>query len=152
MKKGSILIAFLILSAFAFASGPTPSVLAAFQRTFSHPSNVQWHSVEEGYIAYFISGGVRCRIAYDAEGNILNGIRYYGEERLPFVLNAKIKKAFDGKAVYGVTEITVNDETVYEIYLQDEKTLMTLRSDRYGNLSVLARYQRLTTKEEIVRK
>lgn len=150
MKKGFILIAFLILSAFAFASDPTPSVLSAFQKTFPHSSGVQWHNVKEGYIAWFAKDGVRYRIAYDTEGNIINGIRYYGEEQLPFVINVKIKKQFAGKEVYGVTEITVNDVTVYEIYLQGEKTLMTLRSDSYGNLSVTARYRRLT--EAIVRK
>lgn len=149
MKTAILLVLLFVFSTRAFAGEPTPSVLSAFQKTFPQTGDVKWFAEAEGYSAYFIQDGITHRINYDAKGNILSGIRYYKEAQLPFVIKAKIKKKFDNKTVYGVAEITVDDETVYRIFLQDQTSLMTVHSDAFGNLSVVASYKRLVDHQDL---
>ena len=152
MKKFIILAIVLLCTRLGFASEPAPKVLAAFQKIFQPANGVNWYAVKDGAAAFFVQGNVRYRVTFDAEGNILNSIRYYGVQELSFWVKAKIQKQFEGKVVYGITEVTVNDETCYHIILQDASHWISVHADAYGNAFVEARHQRAEASNDLAKK
>lgn len=142
MKKTILFATFLFFSALAFAGEPTPKVLAAFQKDFQQVSKVYWHKEGHNFIAYFIQDEITHSLAYNGKGNLLGGIRYYTEKYLPFAVRTKVQKQFRALSIYGVTEVNFEGETVYEIYLQNADTLLTIRTSNFGEVVPMARYKR----------
>ena len=137
MKK--TIFAFLAFISFsAIAAGPRPEinqrVLSSFTQTFSYAEDVVWQEDNHLYQANFWQGGINIRARYDDQGNLLETIRYYFEKQLPPVVLAKVKKKYTGKSIFGITEISSDENTTYYITLQDEKNWYTVKSDIYGNL------------------
>jgi len=137
MKK--TIFAFLAFISFsAIAAGPRPEInqriLNSFTQTFSYAEDVVWQEDNHLYQANFWQGGINIRARYDDQGNLLETIRYYFEKQLPPVVLAKVKKKYSGKAIFGVTEISSEENTSYYITLQDDKNWYTVKSDIYGNL------------------
>jgi len=137
MKK--TIFAFLVFISFsAIAAGPRPEinqrVLSSFTQTFSYAEDVVWQEDNHLYQANFWQGGINIRARYDDQGNLLETIRYYFEKQLPPVVLAKVKKKYSGKSIFGITEISSDENTTYYITLQDEKNWYTVKSDIYGNL------------------
>jgi len=137
MKK--TIFAFLAFISFsAIAAGPRPEInqqiLNSFTQTFSYAEDVVWQEDNHLYQANFWQGGINIRARYDDQGNLLETIRYYFEKQLPPVVLAKVKKKYTGKSIFGITEISSDENTTYYITLQDEKNWYTVKSDIYGNL------------------
>jgi len=137
MKK--TIFAFLAFISFsAIAAGPRPEInqriLSSFTQTFSFAEDVVWQEDNHLYQANFWQGGINIRARYDDQGNLLETIRYYFEKQLPPVVLAKVKKKYTGKSIFGITEISSDENTTYYITLQDEKNWYTVKSDIYGNL------------------
>jgi hypothetical protein len=73
-------------------------------------------------------------VSYDLEGNVVKSIRYYYGETLPVYIQAKLSKKYEGKTVFGVTEITSENQVTYYIILQDDKNWINVQSDAFGNM------------------
>ncbi len=125
--------AFLLTSA-SFAADPNQKVLTAFQKTFQQIKNVSWLDVNDNYEATFNQNNITYRILYDQEGNVVESIRYYYAPNLPIFIQAKLAKKYDGKKVFGVTELTTQNDVIYYIILEDSKTWTHVQSDAFGNM------------------
>ena len=137
MKKTIfILVAFITFSAYAAEPAPeiNQRILNSFSQTFTYAEDVVWQEDNHLFQANFWQGGINIRARYDDEGNLLETIRYYFEKQLPPVVLAKVKKKYSGKSIFGVTEISSDENTTYYITLQDDKNWYTVKSDIYGNL------------------
>jgi hypothetical protein len=145
MKK-LIYLAILFAGFFASAANPpeiNEKVLKAFNETFTDAKNVTWQEMNNNsYRANFKLSEVQVRAMYDDEGNLLETIRYYGERNLPPNILAKIKKNYAGKEVFGVTEITSNEEVSYYVTLKDEKNWYQVKADPYSNLQLTQKFKR----------
>ena len=137
MKKIFILAtAAFFFTASAFAKAPNEKVLAAFERTFQNATDVKWNDVDDKYEANFKEGSIINRVIYDQDGNVVKSIRYYGGSTLPIMIQAKLTKKFDGKTVFGVTEVNSDSELTYHIILEDATSWLHVRSDVYGSITV----------------
>ncbi len=135
MKKIIIAAAAAILfTSVSFAAEPTQKVLDAFKKTFEQAKDVTWQDVDNKYEANFSQNNITFRIMYDQEGNVVKSIRYYYGPTLPIFIQAKLAKKYDGKTVFGVTEISTDSELTYYIILEDKSTWTHVQSDAFGNM------------------
>lgn len=141
MKK-LMLICCCLLTAGVVLADPNEKVLESFKSTFRSAEDVKWSDYENHYQVSFILSGVRSRLDYDVNGNILRSIRYYEPSMLPLHIFSKVKKDYPKKSMFGVTELMVSEELYYYIKLQDEKSWVTLRVDAVGNAEVTEKYRK----------
>ena len=135
MKKIIIAAAAAILfTSVSFAAEPTQKVLDAFKKTFEQAKDVTWQDVDNKYEANFSQNNITFRIMYDQDGNVVKSIRYYYGPTLPIFIQAKLAKKYDGKTVFGVTEISTDSELTYYIILEDKSTWTHVQSDAFGNM------------------
>ena len=144
MKK---LVVFLALFAALGAAATTPSevnekVLKAFKETFAKATDVVWHEMQNSYLASFKQSEIITRATYDTEGNLLRTTRYYSEENLPIHVLAKLKKKYSDKSVYGVTEMTQDDDVAYFVTLHDAKNWYIVKADNWGGLELTKKYRK----------
>jgi hypothetical protein len=148
MKKLIVALSFALFTTGAFAFSPsekftpTEKVLKAFTETFSGAEEVKWEEYSTYFTVSFINSGIRSKVNYDKEGNMLGSIRYYNPELLPLNILAKIKKENAKKSLFGVTEVTLGNEVTYYIKLEDAKTWTTLKVDASGNSVVFEKYKK----------
>lgn len=144
MKK---LIIFTCLFAALSATASNPpevnqKVLKAFSETFMKATDVVWHEVRNYYEASFKQSEVISRAIYDQDGNLMRTTRYYGQENLPINILTKLQKSYAGKSIYGVTELSVDDQVSYHITMQDEKNWYIIKADNYGSLELEQKYKK----------
>ena len=139
MKKSIIFLSLLVALGAAASNSPNVNekVLKAFNQTFSHATNVVWHELQNTFVAQFTFTEINSRATYDKDGNLLNTTRYYYEENLPTHILVKLKKRFSGKSIFGITEITANDEVTYYITLEDDKGWYSVESDGWANMAMV---------------
>ena len=135
MKKIILIAATVFFCASAsFAADPTQKVLDAFNKTFQQVKDVSWQDVDNKFEANFSQNNITFRIMYDGDGNVVKSIRYYYGQTLPIFIQAKLAKKYDGKKVFGVTEVSTDSELTYYIILEDDKTWTHIQSDAFGNM------------------
>jgi hypothetical protein len=143
MKK--LIYLAVMLTGLAAAANPpeiSEKVLKAFRETFVSAESVVWKEMNNSVQANFKLNEIQVRASYDNDGNLLETIRYYGEQNLPPNILAKLKKRYAGKEVFGVTEITSENEVSYHITLKDEKNWYTVKSDPYANFQLTDKFKR----------
>ena len=144
MKK---LIIFTCLFAALSAKAFTPpevneKVLKAFSETFMKATDVVWHELKNFYEASFKQSEIISRVIYDQVGNLVRTTRYYSQENLPINILTKLQKRFAGKSVYGVTELSSEDQVSYHITMQDEKNWYIIKADNWGSLELEKKYKK----------
>ncbi len=144
MKKLAILIVLFVSLGAAATTPPeiNEKVLKAFKETFIKATDVIWHEVDNVYEANFKQAEITTKAIYDTEGNLLRTTRYYSEESLPIHILTKLKKKYSDKSVFGVTEISENDDVSYYISLQDEKNWYVVKSDSWGSLELNKKFRK----------
>jgi hypothetical protein len=135
MKKTFIAVScFMMIAVSALASTPNEKVLKVFQATFASPQDVRWTEQENFYYVSFIQSGIRSRVKYDAEGNFISSLRYYTEQHLPLNVISGLKKRYADKKIFGITEITTDEEVVYHVKLEDAKRWYTVKISGNGRI------------------
>ncbi|HJS55240.1 MAG TPA: hypothetical protein VJ765_11880 [Chitinophagaceae bacterium] len=144
MKKLAIILSLFVALGTAAAEPPevNEKVLKAFKETFTKATDVVWHEMPNSYEARFKQSEVTTKAIYDTNGNLISTTRYYFEENLPIHVLAKVKKKYTGKSVFGVTEITNDEEVTYHITLQDEKNWYVIKSDSRGYLELSKKFRK----------
>jgi hypothetical protein len=130
--KRIILAALMLIGVTTFANTPpdiNEKVLKAFKAAFKNATDVEWSESNDKFQANFKQQTIMTRATFDAEGTLLTTVKYYYEENLPSHIAKRLKKKHATKSVFGVTEITADEETVYYIKLQDDKNWYTIKSD-----------------------
>jgi hypothetical protein len=131
-------------SAFAFDPfDPTEKVLKAFNETFSTAQEVRWEEFPTYFAVSFVSGGIRAKVNYDKDGNMMSSIRYYNPQLLPLFILNKMNKEYPKKKMFGVTEVTVNSAINYYIKLQDNTHWYTIKVDVDGNSEQVEKYKKI---------
>jgi hypothetical protein len=126
----------LFTASFAFAADPgvDEQVEKNFKSVFPRAEKVTWYENDGFYEVLFTNNEVQCRLWYDRQGNVTKTERYYTENGLsPFML-ARLNKKFNGKKVFGVTEVTSEGGITYHIVLEDGQKWYHVTSDAAGNL------------------
>lgn len=145
MKKLLLSVIAAMFSLFVFATAPTAVneiVLKAFNASFKDAQQVVWEEHANAYEVKFVHNDIKSRITYDTNGNILKTIRYYNEEQLPLFIRGKLKEKFEGKKVFGVTEVASQDQLNYHVVLEDEKTWTIVICDALGYITIDKKYNK----------
>jgi len=144
MKK--IVIFLCLIAALGAAAAASPDVnekvLKAFRETFVKATDVVWYENQNVYEASFKQSQILTRVIYDKKGNLLDTRRYYYEENLPVHILTKLKKAYPGKSVFGVTELSNGDQISYYITLEDEKNWYIIESDNLAQLNLMKKFNK----------
>ena len=99
-----------------------------FQKAFKEVTNPSWYKTYDGgYIAQFTNGTVKNMIAYDNKGVWHHSIRKYNEKSLPQDVRAAVKSIYYDYTITGVDEVSLDEQLIYLICIQDESSLKTIR-------------------------
>ena len=101
--------------------GLKETVLISLQSSFPDATAVTWYNMAKGhlYVAFNIPGKTS-RAMFDKKGKMLYSISYYSKEMLPASVLQKVNDNYCGKSIFGITEISFDHETVYELVLEDK--------------------------------
>jgi hypothetical protein len=145
MKNLLITLVAVFTTASIFAATPpevNEKVLKAFEKTFASPGVVTWYEYDSYYEANFKQTGIISRVRYDMEGNMIGTTRYYYEQQLPLNILTRLKNRYPGRSIYGVTELSEQDETSYYVVMTDSKNWYTVKSDISGNMEQTEKFKK----------
>jgi hypothetical protein len=142
MKKVLAIIAGALITLGAYAYDPNEKVLKSFNETFTGAENVKWEEYSTYYTVSFVNGGIRSKVNYDLEGNMLGSIRYYSPQMLPLNIINKLQKENPKKSFFGVTEVTFGADVTYYVKMEDAKNWYTLKVDMTGNSQLFEKYKK----------
>ena len=143
MKKLLVPVACLILITMnSFAVMPNEKVLRSFEETFIGPKEVKWYEHADYCEVSFIQQGMRTTVKYDLNGNFISSLRYCKEQQLPANVLSKLKKKYEGKRVFGVTEITSNEGIIFYIKIEDDKNWFTIKATGSGQMELYEKYRK----------
>ncbi|HZH64587.1 MAG TPA: hypothetical protein VEY10_06800 [Flavisolibacter sp.] len=145
MKKTLATLVIACTALVTFAAPPvSEKVLKVFTELFPSVQDAKWYTFDTYYQVYFDKDDIKCRIKYDFDGKIISTTRYYGEKTVCPFLKAKLAQKFSGKKIFGVTEITSEDEMIYEFVLEDDKSWLKVKSDATGQMQVADKFNKAT--------
>ena len=146
MKKSIanlLVICAVSLAAMSFDNPPvTEKVLKQFSASFPTVLDAKWFEGDNYYDVYFEREQIKYNIRYDRNGKILSTRNYYPGSKLSPFLKAKVGEKFPDKTIYGVTEITNNEEMYFVIVLEDKTTWTNVQADAVGQLTVLEKLKK----------
>jgi hypothetical protein len=138
MKKTFAILILLLATTVSFANPPvTEKVLKQFTATFPAVQDAKWFEGENHYDVYFEKEKTKYHIRYDLNGKIVSTRNYYTGDKLCPFMKAKVTEKYPGKSIFGVTEITNNEEMFCVINLEDAKSWTTIRVDAVGQITEL---------------
>ena len=119
------------------ASIVTEKVLKVFHDAFPEVKQPVWYNFDNYYEVYFTNpDNSSCRIDYNPDGIVLSTTRYYTSQNLAPAIRAKVNEKYPGKKIFGITEVSNNDNVTYHIVLEDDKYWLNIQSDATGNISL----------------
>lgn len=141
MKKVLMIVCAAFIAAAAYAD-PNEKVLKSFRETFTQAEDVRWDETDSYFTVSFVSAGIRSKVNYNKEGDMMSSIRYYSPQMLPLNIFNKLKKENPKKSLFGVTELTVGSDVSYYVKVEDTKNWYTFKVDESGNYQVTEKYKK----------
>ena len=114
-----------------------PKILSAFQKEFSFAKNVNWQ--EEGNLARvsFSLNDQGVVAWYNSDAELVKTARNILYNQLPISIMRTLDKEHENAAVLGITEISSNNETYYQIQVEKKAKRFLLKAYPSGNIIVL---------------
>lgn len=129
MKKAIVYFATCFLIVSSIAATPGSKILQRFSQTFPNAQNVKWRDDKAGYFVSFTQNGNFNKVFYNTDGNFVYSLKYYHGDGLPTNIAMKLNEQFGESKIIGVTEVTTQNNTVYNIKLS--------KGDKLYDLNVL---------------
>jgi hypothetical protein len=149
MKRLLTFLTALLIGVGTFANEPTnidEKLVQTFNSNFPNATEVTWFESPKFYIVNFVEKGIRSKITYQKDGKIVQFMRSYTEQHLPYNIQFKVKKKYPGKKIFGINEFLIDEEgksqTVYYIKLEDDKYWITVIADADGATTVVEKYRK----------
>ena len=143
--KNLILVATVFVSMNVFAANSNPTVnekvLYTFNQVFKEAQNVHWNTTAMYSEASFESGNVKTKAFLDEDGNLVQTIRYYKEDKLPANILYNIQRKYC-QEVWGVTEVSNSHSTTYNVVLKCKKYWYQVKADADGRVELITKYTR----------
>lgn len=114
-----------------------PKILSAFQKEFSFAKNVKWE--KEGNLARVIfSLNDQGIIAwYNSDAELITTARNLLYNQLPISVMRSLDKEYEGADIFGIVEISRNNETYYQMRADKKSKKLLLKASSSGNITVL---------------
>jgi hypothetical protein len=144
MKKAfvALLVLLTISITSALAAGKSrvdPKILSAFQKEFSFAKNVKWE--EEGNLTRvnFSLNDQGIVAWYNSEGELITTARNILYHQLPISVMRSLDKEYAGAGIFGIVEISRNQETWYQVQADKKGKKYLLKASPSGNITLLKR-------------
>jgi len=142
MKKTFVTLFTLItigitVSLAAPGSNVDPKILSAFQKEFSFAKNVKWE--EEGNLTRvnFSLNDQGIVAWYNSNGELITTARNILYHQLPISVMRSLDKEYAGAGIFGIVEISRNEETWYQVQADKKGKKYLLKASPSGNITVL---------------
>jgi hypothetical protein len=135
MKKALLLAAALLVSVALLHAGTESKMEEMFRKTFPNATGAKWIKDNNGYVVSFTQGGTLTRICYSNDGKFVSSLRYYEGKDLPTNILLAVKKKYEGKNIFGVTEFTNSQQVIYYIKLYDDKNYYRAKAYSDGTVN-----------------
>jgi len=114
MKKIiSYAASFLIIA--SVAAAPGTKLIEQFKATFPNAQNVKWVEDKDGYFVSFYQNTDFSKVLYNTAGDFVCSWKYSTGEDLPTSVVMRMNKRYATAKILGVTELTTEDDTLYEV-------------------------------------
>jgi hypothetical protein len=144
MKKTFLLLCVFFAGFFtAVNATENEKIKQSFETTFPTATDVRWSDKNEQIEAYFELADVKCRIRYSPDGKVQSTIRYYSRKQLSPFLTLKIMQRFPELEIFGVTEVSTEEELFFVVVLQDDRQWINVTLSGTGQISAQERYKKL---------
>ena len=141
MKKMFLALAIFATGVlYAATPGVDEKIEKSFKEAFPKAEKVTWYEGDKFYEVLFENETVKCRMWYNKGGEVVKTERYYKEDGLCPIILAQVKSKYNGKKVFGVTEVNNEEGIRYYIILEDDKRWYHVNSDDSGNLYIAKKY------------
>ena len=142
MKKTfSVLLAFLIIGINAVMASERadvdPKILSAFQKEFSFAKNVKWDVNGDFTRVNFVFNDQGVIAWYNSDAELVTTARNILYIQLPISVIRSLEKDYADATFCGITEITRNNETYYQIRADKKDKKFLLKASPSGNITVL---------------
>lgn len=94
--------------------------VTTFQSAFPDATEVSWSNTNGISYVFFKTPNKMNRVFFNKKGKISYTISYYSKELLPTSILKQVKNIYSDKTIFGVTEIGCDNQTAYQIVLEDE--------------------------------
>ena len=142
MKKTFVTLFTLItigitVSLAAPGSDVDPKILSAFQKEFSFAKNVKWE--EEGNLTRvnFSLNDQGIVAWYNSNGELITTARNILYHQLPISVMRSLDKEYAGAGIFGIVEISRNEETWYQVQAEKKGKKYLLKANPSGNITLL---------------
>ena len=126
MKKAILYVACILIVFSAAAAAPGSKLLQRFNQTFPHAQSITWRDDTNGYFVSFIQNGDYNKAFYNKDGEFVYSLKYYYGDKLPTNIIITLNDKFSDAKIVGVTEVTTQNKTVYDVKLSKEGKLYCL--------------------------
>jgi hypothetical protein len=98
-----------------------------FERKFRNATDVKQSPLATGTIIYCKIDNISNELYYDKKGNLSHSVRYFDESKLNAAVREMVLDKYNGYDIFGVIEVTVDDQKVFHIKLQSRSTWKTVQ-------------------------
>ena len=142
MKKTfSVLLAFLIIGTSAVLANEgrdvDPKILSVFQKEFSFVKNAKWEVKGNLSQVYFLLNDQGVTAWYNSDAQLVTTARNILYNQLPISVIRAMEKEYAGADFVGITEVSRNNETYYQIRADEKSKKFLLKASPSGNITVL---------------
>lgn len=142
MKKVTTILTAIVLlfSATAFATkgdSVTDQVKGAFEKDFGKTRNVTWQKNGDFYFASFLMNDMAVNAAYNDDGQLVGTSRKIALTQVPLSVSLALSEKYSQYTIPDqVTELTFDGDTMYQVFVSDEKKTLQLKIRANGDISV----------------
>jgi hypothetical protein len=101
--------------------------LKNFTATYKKTPDAKWFKLDNEFVAYFTSDGIKTRVFYDKKGNFEGLVRGYPEDKLPGEIRSLVKSTYYDFSIYHVNEVYANGITAYLVKISDNISWKTIK-------------------------
>jgi hypothetical protein len=146
MKKTfSALLVFLIIGISAVMANERPDIdpkiLSAFQKGFSFAKNAKWEVKGNLTQVNFLLNDHGVTAWYNSDAELVSTARNILYNQLPISIIRTLEKQYAGADYFGITEVSRNNETYYQIRADEKNRKFLLKASLSGNISVLKKFR-----------
>lgn len=113
--------------AYADLNKSIANAMKHFTSNYGDDTKENWSTKSDGYRATFRKDGVVHLVDYNKKGKLMSTIRIYNETVLPKNIRKIVKSTFYDFDIVSVAELSLSNNLVYFIKIQDETSLKTVR-------------------------
>jgi hypothetical protein len=125
MKRAIVYAACIFIVSTA-AAAPGSKLVQRFNETFPNAKNVKWIDDKAGYFVSFTQNENYNKVFYNKEGNFVYSLKYFSGDALPVNILMAINGKHDAAKIVGATELTTQNNTVYDVKLTKEDKIYCL--------------------------